>query len=125
MKAILRSVFLALTIMVAQTVPADAGPFEDGEAAYDRGDYVTALQHLRPLAGQGHAEAQYFLGVMYNYGTRFLALQRQRHAGQLGKDNDGDGVPQDYAEANIFHMLRGRPVRPGFLSHLRSLDGLR
>ena len=35
MKAILRSGFLALAIM-ALAVPAHAGPFEDGKAAYDR-----------------------------------------------------------------------------------------
>ena len=26
--------------------------------------------------------------------------------------------------ADVFYMLLGRPVRPGFMSHLRSLDGL-
>ena len=33
MKAILRSVFLALAIMLALAVSAYAGPFEDGKAA--------------------------------------------------------------------------------------------
>ena len=56
MKAILRSGFLALAIM-ALTVPANAGPFEDALAAAQRGDYVTALRLLRPLAEQGHAGA--------------------------------------------------------------------
>jgi len=37
MKANLRSGFLALAIM-AMAVPAYAGPLEDGEAAYERGD---------------------------------------------------------------------------------------
>ncbi len=37
MKAILRSGFLALAIM-ALAVPANAGPLEDGMAAYQRGD---------------------------------------------------------------------------------------
>jgi len=37
MRAILRSWFLALAIM-ALTVPANAGPFEDGFAAFTRAD---------------------------------------------------------------------------------------
>ena len=41
MKTILRSGFLALAIM-ALAVPANAGPFEDGLAAVERGDYATA-----------------------------------------------------------------------------------
>jgi len=49
MKAILRSGFLALTIMLASVVPANAGPWEDGVAAYNRGDYAGALKFWRPL----------------------------------------------------------------------------
>ncbi len=77
MKAILRSGFLALAIM-ALAVPSNAGPFEDGNAAYQRGDYATALRLWRPLAEQGDAGAQYNLGLMYR---------------------EGQGVSQDDAEA--------------------------
>lgn len=42
--------------------------FQDGEDAYSRGDYATALRKSRPLAEQGHAGAQYRLGVMYGAG---------------------------------------------------------
>jgi TPR repeat protein len=52
--------------------------FEDGMAAYHRGDYATALEFWRPLAEQGDANAQRNLGVMYE---------------------NGQSVPQDYAEA--------------------------
>ncbi len=58
------------------TAPAWAG-FDEGVAAYQRGDYATALREWRPLAEQGHAPAQFILGIMYE---------------------DGQGVPQDYAE---------------------------
>jgi TPR repeat protein len=63
---------------------AVAGPFEDGMAAYERGDYATALRLWRPLAQQGNAKAQFNLGKMY----------------QLG-----NGVPQDYAEAVKWYRL--------------------
>ncbi len=78
MKAILRSGFLALAIMLALAIPANAGPYEDGVAAYARDDYATALKFWRPLAEQGYAEAQINLGFLYE---------------------NGQGVPQDYAEA--------------------------
>jgi TPR repeat protein len=57
---------------------ATAGPLEDGQAAYQKGDYATALSNWRPLADQGNAFAQANLGLMYAQGL---------------------GVPQDYAQA--------------------------
>jgi TPR repeat protein len=49
---------------------AVAGPWEDGMAAYNRGDYVPAIRLFRPLAEQGNAKAQNVLGVMYRRGGR-------------------------------------------------------
>jgi hypothetical protein len=45
-----------------------AGPWEDGMAAYNRGDYMPAIRLLRPLAEQGNPKAQSLLGVMYRKG---------------------------------------------------------
>ncbi len=59
------------------TAPAWAG-LDEGMAAYNRGDYATALREWRPLAEQGVAEAQSRLGFMYTF---------------------GEGVSQDHAEA--------------------------
>ena len=42
--------------------------FEDGVAAYQRGEYAAALNLLRPLAEQGDPGAQFKLGVMYRNG---------------------------------------------------------
>jgi TPR repeat protein len=42
--------------------------FADGMAAYERGDYATAMQHWHPLAAQGLAMAQCYLGLMYEKG---------------------------------------------------------
>ncbi len=49
-------------------VGAFAGPWEDGMAAYSRGDYVPAVQVFRVMAEEGNAEAQMLLGVMYRKG---------------------------------------------------------
>ncbi len=54
-------------LLVVLAAPAWAG-FDDGMAAYDRGDYETALREFRPLAEQGNALAQHNLGVMYDNG---------------------------------------------------------
>jgi len=37
---------------------AQAGPLEGGQAAYQKGDYATALQILPPLAERVNAEGQ-------------------------------------------------------------------
>jgi TPR repeat protein len=113
MKAILRSVFLALAIM-ALAVPVNAGPFKDGLAAYDRGDYAAALNFWRPLAEQGVAEAQFYLGILYENGQgvpqdHAEAPKWWRKAAEQGHVTSqwvlgfsyelGEGVPQDYTEA--------------------------
>jgi TPR repeat protein len=45
-----------------------AGPWEDGMAAYNRGDYVPAIRLFRPLAEAGNPKAQSVIGVMYRKG---------------------------------------------------------
>ena len=82
-----------LVAFLLSTGPAVAvGPFDDGQAAYDRGDYATALQLWRPLADQGDASAQSSLGAMYAFGkgvqrddavavTWFRKAAEQGHAG--------------------------------------------
>jgi TPR repeat protein len=47
---------------------AGAGPWEDGMASYNRGDYMPAIRLFRPLAEQGNAKAQHLIGVMYHRG---------------------------------------------------------
>lgn len=45
-----------------------AGPWEDGMAAYNRGDYAPAMELFRPLARAGNARAQAAIGAMYRKG---------------------------------------------------------
>jgi TPR repeat protein len=63
------SVFFAGGILALSLFDvATAGPLEDGQAAYQKGDYSTALQNFRQLADQGNAFAQADLGWMYAQG---------------------------------------------------------
>jgi TPR repeat protein len=47
---------------------AQAGPWEDGMVAYNRGDYLPAIRLFRPMAEQGNSKAQNQVGVMYRRG---------------------------------------------------------
>ncbi len=68
---------LTMIVIVAAAVPVKAG-FEEGIAAYERGDYATTIKEWRPLAERGDPTAQHHLGWLYVIGS---------------------GVPQDYQEA--------------------------
>jgi len=74
----------AVAILMLLAGLAIAGPLEDADAAYKRGDFAEALRLLRPLAEQGDATAQDNLGLLYA---------------------QGKGVPQDYAEAVKWYRL--------------------
>jgi TPR repeat protein len=58
----------AFLLCTAFTAPVMAQDFDKGLAAAQAGDYATVLQEWRPLAEQGHAEAQTNLGAMYDAG---------------------------------------------------------
>ena len=59
---------LIVTAQILGSAGALAGPWEDGMAAYNRGDYVPANRLFRPLSEQGNPKAQSVLGVMYRKG---------------------------------------------------------
>jgi TPR repeat protein len=56
---------LMTLILVTATARAD---LEAGIAAFKRLDYAAAMAELRPPAEQGDAEAQYYVGVLYQFG---------------------------------------------------------
>ena len=57
-----------VAIILASGAAAIAGPWEDGMASYNRGDYVPALKVFQALAQAGNTKAQGILGVMYRKG---------------------------------------------------------
>ena len=106
---------LAVTIaLLLGAGGAYAGPYEDGVAAYKRGDDAAALSIFRSLAAQGHRRARFSLGVMYEKGLgvsqdqdesrkwyRLAAAQGDVDAQfSLGVSYyNGLGVARDFAEA--------------------------
>ena len=109
----MKRIALALALLVLLANPTWGGP-DEALAAYQVGDYETALRELKSLAEQGNAAASYNLGVMYNEGDGVpqddtKAVKWFRKAAEqgdaeaqviLGKSYaDGRGVPQDDTEA--------------------------
>ena len=121
----MKRIALAAVLLVTLVGPARAG-FDEGVAAYNRGDYATALKEFRPLAEQGHAIAQFNLGYMYLKGQGVTqdyaeAVKWFRLAAEQGDAdaqfnlgvmyNNGYGVTQDYAEAVKWFRLAAEPRR--------------
>ena len=94
---------LASAIVAAQLAgfAAVAGPWEDGMAAYNRGDYVPAFRLFRPLAEQGNAKAQTVLGVMFR---------------------KGEGVPKNPVRARMWFSLAARQGDVGARAGLSKLS---
>jgi len=102
------------------STPATAGTFEDGSAAFNRGDYATALRIFRPLADRGDGYAQYDLGLMYlngqgvsqNYSEAMKWFRLAADQGHAFAENslgymyfNGRGMPQNYVNAYIWFSL--------------------
>lgn len=105
---------LASVLAIAAVGPASAGPGEDALAAYSGRDYATALRLWRPLADQGDAAAEFWLGACYDLGhgvpaDHAVAAQWYRRAAEQGYANaqhnlgslyeNAQGVSSDYALA--------------------------
>lgn len=114
MKRICTPVVAAFVLVGAMAGSALAGPYEDGVAAFEAGDYQTALRQWKPLAQKGVAGAQFGLGVMYANGDGVApdyrvaaswfrkAADKNYPAAQFELGNlyvNGHGVAKDYAAA--------------------------
>lgn len=113
------TLIFSFALMVnAADVAADT--FEDGMAAYWKGDYETAMQLYRDLAHEGHAKAQTMLPIMYLNGNGAEeefpeALKWFRAAAELGDPEAeiplgnmyqyGSSVPKDYVVAYMWYEI--------------------
>ena len=130
--ALVASLFVArslagVVLVMMLTGGAVAGPLEDAWAAYERGDYATALQLWRPRAEQGVALAQNNLGLMYYNGQGVTqdfgeAAKWYRLAAEQGNATSqsnlasmyfsGEGAPQDYVQAYMWVTLAASRFPP-------------
>ena len=102
------------------TALAHKKQFEAGLAAYNSGDFETAVGIWAPLAEQGVGSAQSILGFMYSIGEGVpqdyaaaanwcgKAAERGEAIAQFnlgGMYEDGQGVPQDFVQAHKWFNL--------------------
>ena len=114
MKATFKALIIAVAILVTSVTVSLAQDYQKALAAYNKGDYATALREWKPFAEQGDAIAQVLLGSMYQRGLGVTkeyaeAVNWYRNAAEQGnafaQSNlgvtyaNGQGVTQDYAEA--------------------------
>jgi len=126
---------LALAVALVATfaaVPATAGPLEDGIAAFERGDFTTARTKLEPLAVNGDAVAQYYLGDLI---VRFATAQNKpggviwlQQAAQAGVPDAMNQLAQILADGKI--VARNDPkanelfMQAASLGHLPAYNNL-
>ena len=101
---------------------AHAG-FDEGVEAYAQADYAKAMAEMKPLAEQGEARAEYFVGFLYRYGYGVkvdhaeagkwfkLAAEQgdSRSLYYLGKMYEsGEGVERDPVAAHMWFSLSAK-----------------
>lgn len=121
MRNVIKASMVAIALALAS--PLAAQDFDAGIEAGQRGDYVAALSEFRPLAAEGHAEAQFYLGYMYGKGQGVAqdygeAANWYRKAAEQGFAKaqlflgfmyaEGQGVPQDNVPAHLWFNLAAR-----------------
>ena len=127
--------FLIILFSLTSNVSWSAD-YNKGLTAYFDGDYVTALRELKPLAEQGHDDAQFFLGRMYDQGYGVIqnyktAVKWYRLSAEQG-DSDaqynlglsyyyGDGVIKD----NVYtHMWLNISASDGYAKASEARDSI-
>ena len=113
----MRQFLFAVLLVVACATVAAAGPIEEAKSAYGRSDYALAERLFRPLAEQGDAKAQFYLGWVYYMGQRVPqdaqeAVKWYRKAAEQGlvraqlnlalMYETGQAAPQDFVRAHMW-----------------------
>ena len=78
---------LSIAVLLASVGMSASADFQKGLTAVRNGDFATALRQWTPLAQQGNAAAQNYLGLMYK---------------------KGEGVAQDYGTAVKWYKLAAK-----------------
>jgi hypothetical protein len=101
---------------------ATAESLEEAEFAYERGEYTQAARLFSPLAEQGVASAQFYLGVMHekgrgvrqDYSTALTWFRKAAAQGYVGPQSNlalmyerGRGVRKDLVRAFMWYHLAG------------------
>jgi TPR repeat protein len=111
---------LATALFLSSLPVAYADEFEDGRAAYDRGDFKTAMELWRPLAEKGNTKAINNIGLLYANGQGVSAdseeaLDLFTEAAEQGNSaaqrnlgliyQNGQGVERDPVVASMWYNI--------------------
>ena len=118
MRTYLVSILSALALAFAAA--AAAGDYQDGRAAYDSGDFDTAMAKWAPAAESGDADSQYGMGLLYSEGivVPMDDIQALAWFGRAAEQGHGEaqyklgvmhangwGVPMSEVEAMKWYQL--------------------
>ncbi len=110
---------MAILMLPAASV-SQAGPFEDAQAARQRGDFATAFNQFRSMAAGGDASAQFELSLLYLNGqgvrqdakeSMYLLKLASVHGHTSAQSNLGVAfnrgrfLPQDGVKAYIWSSM--------------------
>jgi TPR repeat protein len=119
-----RQSLLALFLLATAASGARAdNTLDDGKAAWNKGDFATAMTVLAPMAEQGNPSAEYYVGIMYGSGQgrpedgqkSIMWLEKAAGHGSIDAryalcqeySVGGVGVPPDLAKAYVWCELAG------------------
>ena len=120
MKNLTLTICLTLAVLLGSVGTSWGADYLKGYAAYQSGDYATALREWRPLAEQGDAVVQAMLGLIYSTGLGVpqddktamkwftLAAEQGSASAQYSLGfayNYGQGVLQDHKTAVKWYTL--------------------
>ena len=85
----LTTICLTVALLLGSSGNGWSADYQKGFSAFTSGDYASALREWIPLAEQGHANAQYYLGMMLeNIRSEIKPLQADH---KLAKEECGNG----------------------------------
>jgi uncharacterized protein len=137
MKRLTTTLCLTLAVLLGSAGMSAGADFQKGLAAYDSGDYATALREFRPLAEEGDVGAQLNLGLMYargegvtqDYKAAVMWLTRAAEQGDIAGQfilgaiyMTGEGVTQDYKAAVKWLTLAAKQGSPLARSKLKDIQ---
>jgi len=120
MHKLLITLYVLVAVMVGSLSAVVAG-FDEGVAAFDKGDYKTALREFRVSAAKGDARAQYNLGVMYRTGRGVKRDYQEadrwyRNAAELGHTGAQFSLGLMYQEGFIGKMyVKGQGIKKNYV----------
>ena len=112
MKKLTATICLTIAVLLGNVEVSWSADFDKGLAALRSGDYATALREFETLSEQGHANAQFNLGMMYTLGRGVAqddktAVKWYRRAGYNGNRDAKLIIAAENGDKNAAFRLGG------------------